>query len=92
MERTTLTVRVDAIRDEASGIRSFSVSRLDGKPFELYEPGAHIDVTSPSGITRQYSLCGDPDHRDAHLFAVKDRKSTRLNSSHRSLSRMPSSA
>jgi ferredoxin-NADP reductase len=71
MERTALSVQVDAIRDEANGIRSFSVSRLDGRPFDAYEPGAHIDVTSPSGVTRQYSLCGDPDHRDTHLFAVK---------------------
>jgi len=77
MERTTVSVRVDAIRDEASGIRSFSVSRLDGRPFDLYEPGAHIDVTSPSGLTRQYSLCGDPDHRDTHLFAVKREEASR---------------
>jgi ferredoxin-NADP reductase len=77
MERTTFSVRVDAVRDEAHGIRSFSVSRLDGQPFELYEPGAHIDVTSPSGVTRQYSLCGDPDHRDAQLFAVKREDASR---------------
>ncbi|CAG4897214.1 PDR/VanB family oxidoreductase [Paraburkholderia saeva] len=77
MERTTLSVRVNAVRDEAHGIRSFSVTRLDGQPFDHYEPGAHIDVTSPSGITRQYSLCGDPDHRDAHLFAVKREEASR---------------
>lgn len=77
MERTTLNVRVDDVRDEAHGVRSFSVSRLDGKPFDHYEPGAHIDVTGPSGVTRQYSLCGDPDHRDAHLFAVKREDASR---------------
>ncbi|HZZ13612.1 MAG TPA: PDR/VanB family oxidoreductase [Paraburkholderia sp.] len=71
MERTTFSVRVNGVHDEAHGVRSFSVSRLDGQPFDHYEPGAHIDVTGPSGVTRQYSLCGDPDHRDAHLFAVK---------------------
>ena len=77
MERTTFSVRVDAMRDEAHGIRSFTVSRLDGKPFDRYEPGAHIDVTSPSGITRQYSLCGDPEKCDAHLFAVKREDASR---------------
>jgi vanillate O-demethylase ferredoxin subunit len=77
MERTTFNVRVDSVRDEAQGVRSFSVSRLDGQPFDHYEPGAHIDVTGPSGVTRQYSLCGDPDHRDAHLFAVKREDTSR---------------
>lgn len=77
MERTTFNVRVDSVRDEAHGVRSFSVSRLDGQPFDHYEPGAHIDVTGPSGLTRQYSLCGDPDHRDAHLFAVKREDASR---------------
>lgn len=77
MERTTFNVRVDSVRDEAHGVRSFSVSRLDGQPFDRYEPGAHIDVTGPSGVTRQYSLCGDPDQRDAHLFAVKREDTSR---------------
>ncbi len=77
MERTTFNVRVDSVRDEAHGVRSFSVSRLDGLPFDHYEPGAHIDVTGPSGVTRQYSLCGDPDHRDAQLFAVKREDASR---------------
>ncbi|REE19064.1 vanillate O-demethylase ferredoxin subunit [Paraburkholderia sp. BL27I4N3] len=77
MERTTFNVRVDSVRDEAHGVRSFSVSRLDGQLFDHYEPGAHIDVTGPSGVTRQYSLCGDPDQRDAHLFAVKREDTSR---------------
>ncbi|WP_106314340.1 PDR/VanB family oxidoreductase [Paraburkholderia sp. BL18I3N2] len=77
MERTTFNVRVDSVSDEAHGVRSFSVSRLDGQPFDHYEPGAHIDVTGPSGLTRQYSLCGDPDQRDAHLFAVKREDTSR---------------
>jgi vanillate O-demethylase ferredoxin subunit len=77
MERTTFNVRVDSLRDEAQGVRSFSVSRLDGQPFDHYEPGAHIDVTGPSGFTRQYSLCGDPDQRHAHLFAVKRETASR---------------
>jgi vanillate O-demethylase ferredoxin subunit len=77
MERTTFNVRVDNVRDEAHCVRSFSVSRLDGQPLDRYEPGAHIDVTGPSGITRQYSLCGDPDQRNAHLFAVKREDASR---------------
>ncbi|SAL83712.1 oxidoreductase [Caballeronia arvi] len=77
MQAQTFKVRVDAMREEAHGIRSFSVSRLDGLPFDAYEAGAHIDVTSPSGITRQYSLCGDPARRDSHIFAVKKEAQSR---------------
>lgn len=77
MDKTTLSVRVESVRDEAHGVRSFSVARLDGQPFERYEPGAHIDVTGPSGVTRQYSLCGDPDQHDTHLFAVKREAASR---------------
>ncbi|SAK91829.1 oxidoreductase [Caballeronia fortuita] len=77
MQAQTFKVRVDALREEAHGVRSFSVSRIDGLPFDPYEPGAHIDVTGPSGITRQYSLCGDPACRDSHLFAVKKEEQSR---------------
>ncbi len=81
MQATTFKVRVDALRDEAHGIRSFSISRLDGEPFDQYEPGAHIDVTAPSGVTRQYSLCGDPTHPGTQLFAVKRENESRGGSS-----------
>ncbi|ADG19060.1 ferredoxin [Paraburkholderia atlantica] len=77
MQASTLKVRVDALREEAHGVRSFSISRLDGLPFERYEPGAHIDVTSPSGVTRQYSLCGDPERLDSQIFAVKKEEQSR---------------
>ncbi|HEX3381592.1 MAG TPA: PDR/VanB family oxidoreductase [Paraburkholderia sp.] len=77
MQAQTLKVRVDALREEAHGVRSFSISRLDGQPFERYEPGAHIDVTSPSGVTRQYSLCGDPECLDSQIFAVKKEEQSR---------------
>ncbi|MDN7849040.1 PDR/VanB family oxidoreductase [Burkholderia seminalis] len=71
MQANRHQVRIDALIDAAQDIRCFRVSRVDGQPFDAYEPGAHIDVTAPSGITRQYSLCGDPDERGSYLFAVK---------------------
>lgn len=77
MQAQAIKVRVDALCEEAHGVRSFSISRLDGRPFERYEPGAHIDVTSPSGVTRQYSLCGDPECLDSQIFAVKKEDQSR---------------
>ncbi|KGB93189.1 PDR/VanB family oxidoreductase [Burkholderia cepacia] len=83
MQANRHQVRIDALIDAAQDIRCFRVSRVDGQPFDAYEPGAHIDVTAPSGITRQYSLCGDPDERGSYLFAVK--KETRSRGGSRSL-------
>jgi vanillate O-demethylase ferredoxin subunit len=77
VQAQTVKVRVEALREEAHGVRSFSVSRIDGVPFEPYEPGAHIDVTSPSGVTRQYSLCGDPACLETQVFAVKKEEQSR---------------
>ncbi|KWZ31343.1 PDR/VanB family oxidoreductase [Burkholderia anthina] len=71
MQANRHQVRIDALIDAAQDIRCFRISRVDGQPFDAYEPGAHIDVTAPSGITRQYSLCGNPDERRSYLFAVK---------------------
>jgi len=65
------------LREQAHGVRSFSISRLDRLPFDRYEPGAYIDVTSPSGLTRQYSLCGDPECLASRIFAVKKEAESR---------------
>lgn len=62
---------VDHIVDETPDVRSFRLVRADGAPLARYEPGAHVDVTVPGGITRQYSLCGSPDDTLAYTIAVK---------------------
>ncbi|MEU6479833.1 PDR/VanB family oxidoreductase [Streptomyces sp. NPDC047017] len=36
-----------------------------------WEPGAHVDLSLPNWLTRQYSLCGDPADRDAYRVAVR---------------------
>lgn len=43
----------------------------DGAELRRYHPGAHIDVHLPSGRTRQYSLCGDPDRSTEYRIAVR---------------------
>ena len=39
---------------------ALTFAAADGKPLPRWHPGAHIDVHLPSGLVRQYSLCGDP--------------------------------
>lgn len=62
---------VDKIIDETPEIRSFRVKKANGETLPAYEPGAHIDVTGPTGIMRQYSLCGPLDDHTGYTFAVK---------------------
>jgi ferredoxin-NADP reductase len=44
---------------------------LVGHDLPRWHPGSHIDVHLPSGLVRQYSLCGDPDTPGAYRVAVR---------------------
>jgi ferredoxin-NADP reductase len=44
---------------------------LVGDDLPRWHPGAHIDIHLPSGLVRQYSLCGDPETRDCYRIAVR---------------------
>jgi len=44
---------------------------LVGEQLPRWHPGAHIDVHLPSGLVRQYSLCGDPAMPDTYRIAVR---------------------
>ncbi|WP_210587655.1 PDR/VanB family oxidoreductase [Streptomyces sp. GESEQ-35] len=57
--------------DETDTIKVLRLVRSDGAALALYEAGAHIDVTGPTGITRPYSLCGPPEDTGAYTIAVK---------------------
>lgn len=67
---TTFAAQVTALRLEADGIVSVELQAPDRAPLPAWTPGAHIDVLLPSGLTRQYSLCGDPRQRDRMRIAV----------------------
>lgn len=68
---TLLQVKVDAICDEASDIRSFELVDPDRKHLPEFEPGAHIDIHLSPTVIRQYSLCGDADDPSRYVIAVK---------------------
>jgi len=52
----TLTVRVDRITQQTAEVTSFELVQPWGGRLPAFEPGAHIDVHTPGGFTRQYSL------------------------------------
>jgi ferredoxin-NADP reductase len=45
--------------------------RLEGRDLPGWEPGAHLDLVLPSGLVRQYSLCGDPADRSSYTVATR---------------------
>ncbi|TGN77939.1 oxidoreductase [Streptomyces bauhiniae] len=45
--------------------------RLEGSDLPAWEPGAHLDLVLPSGLVRQYSLCGDPANSSVYEVAAR---------------------
>ncbi|WP_422641186.1 ferredoxin reductase, partial [Streptomyces glaucescens] len=45
--------------------------RLEGHGLPHWEPGAHLDLVLPSGLVRQYSLCGDPEDTSSYTVAAR---------------------
>lgn len=45
--------------------------RLEGAGLPRWQPGAHLDLVLPSGLVRQYSLCGDPDDPGTYTVATR---------------------
>ena len=66
MQRTVL----DKAEPVARGVVSLRLRGADG-PLAPWEPGAHIDLSLPNWLTRQYSLCGDPADPETYRVAVR---------------------
>jgi ferredoxin-NADP reductase len=54
---------------EADGVLSLLLEDVKGRDLPEWEPGAHLDVCLP-GLTRQYSLCGDPGDRRRYRVGI----------------------
>jgi vanillate O-demethylase ferredoxin subunit len=65
-----LTVKVLRRSAEAEGIAAFELRTLDGADLPPFEAGSHIDVHTPAGCVRQYSLCNAPGERAFYQIAV----------------------
>jgi vanillate O-demethylase ferredoxin subunit len=60
MTSRTLTVRVARIELQAEGVLSFELAHPWGRTLPGYTAGAHIDVHTPGGFLRTYSLALAP--------------------------------
>jgi len=72
-----LSVRVQAVRDEALDVRSFALVAADGTALPAFAAGSHIDVHVAPGFVRQYSLCGDSADTARYQIAVKREPASR---------------
>ncbi|MEU1984037.1 PDR/VanB family oxidoreductase [Nocardia sp. NPDC019395] len=61
-------LRVAAKETVAEGVVALTLRHPDDRRLPDWAPGAHIDLMLPSGVTRQYSLCGD--RWDAYSYRV----------------------
>jgi vanillate O-demethylase ferredoxin subunit len=67
---STLSVRVARKAVEAQDIVTLELVATDGSALPAFGAGAHVDVQLPGGITRQYSLCNDPQETHRYLIGV----------------------
>jgi ferredoxin-NADP reductase len=67
---------VQQLRLEADRVVSVRLTDPDGGPLPPWRPGAHVGVELPTGLTRQYSLCGSPEDRGGYRIGVlRERRS-----------------
>ncbi|WP_110208957.1 PDR/VanB family oxidoreductase [Nocardioides daejeonensis] len=63
-------VRVTGCDQIAAGVRRLRLEARDGAALPAWEPGAHLDLLLPSGLVRQYSLCGPVGTTGEYEIAV----------------------
>lgn len=66
----TRTMVVASIELVAKEIKAIRLVPLGGGVLPVWYPGAHITLHLPSGLQKQYSLCGDPAEREHFDIAV----------------------
>lgn len=65
-----LSLRVTRMEWAATDVLELELRDPGGADLPSYTPGAHLDLKLPNGLTRSYSLKGDPDRRDRYVVGV----------------------
>lgn len=64
-----------AARAEVGDVAVFDLAPAEGRRLPGWRPGAHIDVLMPNGLSRQYSLVGDPAVPIWRIAVLRERES-----------------
>jgi len=67
----TLRVADRQVVAHDQNVVALTLTAAAGGPLEPWRAGSHLDIHLPSGLLRQYSLCGDPAVTDAYRIAVR---------------------
>lgn len=70
-QRRSTTGRRLLITERSTPADGVVLLRLKGSGLPRWQPGAHLDLVLPSGLIRQYSLCGDPADPDTYTVAIR---------------------
>jgi ferredoxin-NADP reductase len=77
-----LTLVIESRENAADGVIALSLRDPTHAELPAWQPGAHIDLILSNGLTRQYSLCGDPRDRRAYRIGVLREPQSRGGSQH----------
>ena len=66
-----MELAIERVEVQAEDVLSLTLAAPDGADLPVWSPGSHLDVFLPSGLHRQYSLCGDPKDRKHFRIAVR---------------------
>jgi ferredoxin-NADP reductase len=81
-DEVDLRLRVDRRVTGAEGVVVLDLRDPSGAELPAWSAGAHIDLRLPGGLTRQYSLCGDPADRSVWRIGVLREPESRGGSAH----------
>lgn len=70
-------VRVMSRRRLARRIDEFVLASADGQALPPWTAGSHVDLHTPAGPVRQYSLCSSPDDTNSYSIAIERRLDSR---------------
>ena len=65
-----MSLLVRSLTHESAGVLSVELVDPGGAALPPWEPGAHLDLQLPGGLSRQYSLSGDPADRSRYRLGV----------------------
>nr|WP_271209631.1 PDR/VanB family oxidoreductase [Rhodococcus wratislaviensis]GLK34292.1 ferredoxin [Rhodococcus wratislaviensis] len=65
-----LNLRVRRRDAVAEGVVVLELENSTSVPLPSWDPGAHIDLCLPNGLTRQYSLCGTPSDNGTYRVGI----------------------
>lgn len=63
--------RVVRRQQESEGVISLELAAADSAPLPALAPGAHLNLTTPCGLVRQYSVINGPAERDTIVIGIK---------------------